>query len=295
MTAMPDLVESGLSADAVARLQRARAAWQAARPGDAEVQAAVRRIARARRARRRRRDGWRGGALITVGLLLLGALAYAATAGPRVIAQLFSNAAPADSVLGATATATAARQIAGGSAAPLVAASAAHATKPDVVAAAGARARGRDAAGAAASAGARGHAGTPDTAGSPAGAVAPRRAPAASRTTSTRRRAAAIAAAPATASGSAQAAPPHTPSWSDVENALANNDTTRAASALSAIARDAHDQTTRAKARIGLVQLLVADGQCERAGRLALSVARTPGLDAELVAHAIAATARCRR
>lgn len=276
------IVEPGLGPDAVARLERARAAWQSARPGDGEVGAAVRRIARARRLRGRRREPWRGRALVTVGVLLLGALAYAATGGRGELARWFSTATSP------TATAT-------------------------VVAALAAAPR---------------HAAAPDRNGVPQPAealpVAPhqsvgsvsvehRHAPVAAAPSRRRARAlprrtgiqpptpkavaGAAASAPAASAeattGAARPAAKHEATWADVDDALARDDTQRAADALSAIARGAMDATTRAKAQVGLVQLLSADGQCSRARHLALVLGRSPGADRDLVAHALAATARC--
>ncbi len=286
------LVEPGLSADAVARLERAREAWQSARPDETEVRAAVRRIARAGRARRRRHERWRGGALVTVGVLLLAALAYAATGGHGVLAAWLARPAPADAVANAHGAADAVANAHGAADAVANAHGAADAVANAHGAADAVATGARPPRGGATLARRSAHA---SAARAPASAA---RAPRAGNATGS----AAPTAVPrrddipATAAADAPRDPAPrlaAASWAEVEDALAADDTPRAARALSTIARGAKDTATRAKARVGLAQLLAADGQCTRALRIALAVAHTPGVDPRIVAHALAATRRC--
>jgi hypothetical protein len=80
--------------------------------------------------------------------------------------------------------------------------------------------------------------------------------------------------------------------WRQVGEALAAGDEARATRALNGLAHDS-DPETRAKAELGLARLAASSGNCERARRLALSVARRPGVDDKLVERAHDVVLRC--
>ena len=80
--------------------------------------------------------------------------------------------------------------------------------------------------------------------------------------------------------------------WHTVSSALAKDDLTTAAAALRQLATGGSPQT-RSKARLGLVQLAVSRGDCDRAERLAKGLAADPSTDDKVVARALSAARTC--
>jgi hypothetical protein len=85
----------------------------------------------------------------------------------------------------------------------------------------------------------------------------------------------------------------HDGTWREVGEALAAGDDDGARRVLKGLALVQDDPATSAKARLGLARLAMSEGDCKRALRLALGVARTPGLDDKLVKRAHDIAVRC--
>jgi hypothetical protein len=81
--------------------------------------------------------------------------------------------------------------------------------------------------------------------------------------------------------------------WRQVSEGLAGGNTALATVALQKLAFSGSDKT-RAKARLGLVQLAVSDGDCAVARRLAVGLAELPGADPGVVVRALDAARRCK-
>jgi hypothetical protein len=83
------------------------------------------------------------------------------------------------------------------------------------------------------------------------------------------------------------------PSWSDVNEALAARDRTRASELLASLAERGRSPDTRAKAQLGIAQLEAGRGDCEKGQRLALEVAARPGIEIKTIRRALELAARC--
>jgi hypothetical protein len=81
--------------------------------------------------------------------------------------------------------------------------------------------------------------------------------------------------------------------WRDVDSALGARDDKRAARALTELARSG-ERSTRLKARLGLAQLAASRGDCTSARAIATGIIAEPGVDAALArrAHRVASTCR---
>jgi hypothetical protein len=102
--------------------------------------------------------------------------------------------------------------------------------------------------------------------------------------------------APVPRAGVAQkrnANPPDAASWHEVDQALARGDDRAARTALAGLDKQASDDNTRAKSRLGLAQLALARGDCEEARRFALSVLILKGADSKHRQRAHDLAARC--
>jgi hypothetical protein len=97
-------------------------------------------------------------------------------------------------------------------------------------------------------------------------------------------------AAPAAKTGNSAAA--ETRLWHTVSSALAKDDLTTAAAALRQLATGGSPET-RTKARLGLVQLAVSRGDCDRAERLAKGLAADRSTDDKVVSRALSAARTC--
>ncbi|MBN1611976.1 MAG: hypothetical protein JW940_35420 [Polyangiaceae bacterium] len=82
-------------------------------------------------------------------------------------------------------------------------------------------------------------------------------------------------------------------SWHDVDQALARGDDRAARAALAGLDKQATDDDTRAKSRLGLAQLALSRGDCEEVRRVALSVLVLSGADAKYHQQARDLAARC--
>lgn len=82
------------------------------------------------------------------------------------------------------------------------------------------------------------------------------------------------------------ALPPAEPTWADVSRAMTEGDEETAKRALVSIEKTG-DAATRAKAKLGLAKLALANGDDREAIRLAREVAATEGLESGLVARAL--------
>jgi len=264
-----------MSADEMSRMELARRAWQATAPSDDEVRRAVRRI-RLSADSPRRGAVRRLPALAAAALVLGGALAYAANGGYSALVDGGAGARE-HSLRGggppAAPVPTADEHRSGVKAAsPAVSPPAAPeppAPTPPHAAATGAPALQ-----------------SPEPAPT---AEADRSAAQPSSASAVR---ASEGAAPARPSSRGAGAGSADSGWRQVGEALAAGDEARATRALNGLARDA-DPETRAKAELGLARLAASSGNCERARRLALSVARRPGLDDKLIGRAHDVVLRC--
>lgn len=83
-------------------------------------------------------------------------------------------------------------------------------------------------------------------------------------------------------------------SWRQIDQALAAGDERGARRGLQRLAKDeSQDPTTRAKARLGLAQLALSRGDCERAAAIAGGVARSEGIDEKVVKRAHDIVLKC--
>jgi hypothetical protein len=83
-------------------------------------------------------------------------------------------------------------------------------------------------------------------------------------------------------------------SWREIDRALAAGDERAARRNLQKLAKDeSQDATTRAKARLGLAQLALSRGDCERASAIAGGVARSEGIDEKVVKRAHDIVLKC--
>jgi hypothetical protein len=83
-------------------------------------------------------------------------------------------------------------------------------------------------------------------------------------------------------------------SWREIDRALAAGDEREARRGLQRMAKDeSQDATTRAKARLGLAQLALSRGDCERAAAIAGGVARSEGIDEKVVKRAHDIVLKC--
>jgi len=82
-------------------------------------------------------------------------------------------------------------------------------------------------------------------------------------------------------------------SWHEVDQALARGDDRAAQAALAGLDKQATDDDTRAKSRLGLAQLALARGDCEEARSVALSVLALSSADAKYHRRARDLAARC--
>jgi hypothetical protein len=97
------------------------------------------------------------------------------------------------------------------------------------------------------------------------------------------------------AAGTAHANAAPQPTWSDVNEALAAHDRTRAIQLLALLADKGPDADTRAKALLGIAQLSAGAGDCENGRTLALEVAARPGIEIKTVRRALELASRCAR
>jgi len=265
------------------RLELAYRVWHADQLSGTELEAGVRRVTRAMRGHRRADPAKRVVSLGAAALALCAALAYGATGGGfRLAGPAEPSASEAPSYLSKGARATARR-----------AHTLSHATRLE-----GAKTReqvpvpvlesealevdadARDAA--EKPAGSSAASASSSSSGAPSGAAAPGGKPRA-------------AARKPGAARSATSAEPAANSWREVGAALEAEDESRARTLLRDLATDAPDASTRAKAQLGLAQLAVSRGECNRASAIALRVARTPGVDEKLVDRAHNLVMRCER
>jgi hypothetical protein len=83
-------------------------------------------------------------------------------------------------------------------------------------------------------------------------------------------------------------------SWREIDRALAAGDERGARRELQKMAKDeSKDATTRANARLGLAQLALSRGDCERATAIAGGVARSEGIDEKVVKRAHDIVLKC--
>jgi hypothetical protein len=102
-----------------------------------------------------------------------------------------------------------------------------------------------------------------------------------------------IRAEAATRIGTTRAAAVRLPSWSDVNEALAAHDSSRASDLLKRLAARSPDPDTRAKALLGIAQMEAGAGNCEKGRRLALEVAARPRIEIKTVRRALELASRC--
>jgi hypothetical protein len=81
--------------------------------------------------------------------------------------------------------------------------------------------------------------------------------------------------------------------WRQIDEALAANDEATARRLLQGLAGGSEDATTQAKARLGLAQLALSRGDCQRATKIAERVARSAGIEEKLVRRAHDIVLRC--
>jgi hypothetical protein len=264
------------------RLEIAYRAWHADRISDTEIELGVRRVTRAMRGHRRFDPAKRVVSLGAAGLALCAALAYGATGGGfRRTGPAEPSASETPSFLGKGVRVSARRADAASQAARARSESESAAeVAPESEAAGGAPEE-------ALSEPASSNGASQQPNGAAGGAGGKRPAGAARPAAGAARGA---AGKPAKASADAAAN-----SWREVGQALEAEDESRAHALLKDLATASADASTRAKAQLGLAQLAVSRGECERASEIALGVARSPGVDEKLVKRAHNLLLRCER
>jgi hypothetical protein len=234
-------------------LEIARRAWQHTRPGEDEVDAAVRRVARRLRARDGVRRSRMPSLIVAFGLVLLAALAYAAVQRSGKGTATERPPPPPAAVAAQPATPPLAEQESEPSTA-----------EPSLAEP------------------------TSETPRGEPSAAESGRGPAARRRT-----AEAPARAPQAAAGIREPEPESaSTTWREVDEALGARDDTRAARALGELAAS-EDPQTRLKAQLGLAQLAASRGDCGTARRIASGIIAHPGVDPALARRAQRVAARC--